>query len=304
MNRFLFTILITTKNRLHDLSITLAKCDALFTNDEVHYIVCDDGSSDGTASFIEEQYPFIQLIQNKESKGLIYSRNKLLDLVTTQFAISLDDDAHFITENPLPIVKKHFEANLHCGLIALRIFWGLDLPQNLNTNAKVEVLQSFVGCGHVWRMDAWRTIENYPEWFIFYGEEDFASYLLFKKNWFINYLPQVLVQHRVDVKSRKNDFDYNLRLRRSLRSGWYLLFMFTPLYLVPRKLIYSIWMQLKRKVFKGELNVLTVLLLAFKDLIVNFPKLIKQCNRLTSKEWEAYSKLSRTKIYWQPGKND
>jgi hypothetical protein len=31
----------------------------------------------------------------------------------------------------------------------------------------VEVLQSFVGCGHVWRMDAWRTIENYPEWFIF-----------------------------------------------------------------------------------------------------------------------------------------
>jgi hypothetical protein len=63
-------------------------------------------------------------------------------------------------------------------------------------------------------------------------------------------------------------------------------------------------MQLKRKVFKGELNVLTVLLLAFKDLIVNFPKLIKQCNRLTSKEWEAYSKLSRTKIYWQPGKND
>jgi hypothetical protein len=27
---------------------------------------------------------------------------------------------------------------------------------------------------------------------------------------------------------------------------------------------------IKRKVFKGELNVLTVLLLAFKDLIVNF----------------------------------
>jgi hypothetical protein len=44
-----------------------------------------------------------------------------------------------------------------------------------------KVLQSFVGCGHVWRMDAWRTIENYPEWFYFYGEEDFASYLLFKK---------------------------------------------------------------------------------------------------------------------------
>ena len=295
-----FTILITTKNRIKDLKITLAKCTDLFSYDQVDYIICDDGSADGSSDFISKQYPFIQLIQNKESKGLIYSRNRLLDLVTTPFAISLDDDAHFITQNPLQIISAYFDANPASGLLAFRIFWGLEAPISTSTNEKDQVVQSFVGCGHVWRMKAWRSIANYPEWFEFYGEEDFASYELFKNNWSIEYVPDILVQHRVNVKARRNDLDHNLRLRRSLRSGWYLLFMFAPLHLMPRKFSYSIWMQLKRKVFKGELNVLLVLLLAFKDLIVNFPKLFKQGKRLSPKEWEVYSKLSPTKIYWQP----
>lgn len=298
-----FTILITTKNRIKDLGITLAKCTTLFSYGEVRYIICDDGSTDGSSDFIAKQYPFIQLIQNKESKGLIYSRNRLLDLVTTPFAISLDDDAHFITQNPLQIISAYFDANPACGLLALRIFWGLEAPTDTFTHEKDQAVQSFVGCGHIWRMDAWRTIENYPDWFVFYGEEDFAAYLLFKNNWSIQYLPAILVQHRVNLKDRKNDLDYKLRLRRSLRSGWYLLFMFTPLHLVPRKFLYSIWMQLKLKVFRGELHVLQILVLALKDVIINFPKLIKHSNRLSSEQWELYSKLSPTKIYWQPERN-
>ncbi|MBC5841432.1 glycosyltransferase [Flavobacterium sp. F-380] len=299
-----FTILITTKNRIKDLKITLAKCTNLFSYDQVDYIICDDGSTDGSSDFISKQYPFIQLIQNKESKGLIYSRNRLLDLVTTPFAISLDDDAHFITQNPLQIISAYFDTNPACGLLAFRIFWGLEEPINTRTNEKNQLVQSFVGCGHVWRMEAWRSIANYPEWFEFYGEEDFASYLLFQNNWSIQYVPDILVQHRVSLKGRKNDPDYKPRLRRSLRSGWYLLFMFTPLYLVPRKFLYSIWMQLKLKVFKGELYVLQVLVLALKDVLINFPKLIKDSNRLSPKQWKAYSQISRAKIYWQPEKNN
>ena len=299
-----FTILITTKNRIKDLRITLAKCTDLFSYDQVNYIICDDGSTDRSHDFIAKQYPLIQLIQNKESKGLIYSRNRLLDLVTTPFAISLDDDAHFITQNPLQIISAYFDANPVSGLLAFRIFWGLEAPISTSTNEKDQVVQSFVGCGHVWRMEAWRSIANYPEWFEFYGEEDFASYELFKNNWSIEYVPDILVQHRVSLKDRKNDPDYKLRLRRSLRSGWYLLFMFTPLHLVPRKFSYSIWMQLKRKVFKGELYVLQVLVLALKDVLINFPKLIKHSNRLSPKQWKACSQISRAKIYWQPEKNN
>lgn len=299
-NSLSFTILITTKNRKTDLAFTLDKIQNLLNRKDVVCIICDDGSTDKTASFLKAEYPNIQLIQNSESKGLIYSRNRLLGLVKSEFAISIDDDSHFVTNKPLESIREYFENHPICGLIALRIFWGLEEPKKIISDEKSERVQGFVGCGHVWRMKAWREIPNYPAWFVFYGEEDFASYQLFKKNWEIHYLPEVLVHHRVDVKSRKNNRDYVIRLRRSLRSGWFLFFLFYPIRMIPKKMAYSIWIQLKMKVFKGDLKVLKALFLALFDLIRMTPKIIKNTNRLTEKEYIEYQKLRRTKIYWQP----
>lgn len=300
MTHATFTILLTTKNRKTDLAVTLAKIQPLLVCDEVACIVCDDGSTDDSAVFVQNQYPQIQLIQHKESKGLIYSRNRLLDLVTTEFAISLDDDAHFITANALSVIADYFAANPNCGVLALRIFWGLVAPHTVVTTEIPTRVQGFVGCGHVWRMKAWRTIPDYPDWFIFYGEEDFASYQLFKNNIEIHYLPEVLVHHRVDVKARKNSSDYTLRLRRSLRSGWYLYFLFYPLRMIPRKMAYSIWMQLQLKVFKGDFKALYALILALSDLIFAVPKIIRNANRLTPEECRIYQKLAPTRVYWKP----
>jgi glycosyltransferase involved in cell wall biosynthesis len=300
MTHATFTILLTTKNRKTDLAVTLAKIQPLLDRDEVACMVCDDGSTDDSAVFVQNQYPQIQLIQNKESKGLIYSRNRLLDLVTTEFAISLDDDAHFITANALSVIADYFAANPNCGVLALRIFWGLAAPHTVVTTETPTRVQGFVGCGHVWRMEAWRTIPDYPDWFIFYGEEDFASYQLFKNNIEIHYLPEVIVHHRVDVKARKNSSDYTLRLRRSLRSGWYLYFLFYPLRMIPRKMAYSIWMQLQLKVFKGDFKALYALILALSDLIFAVPKIIRNANRLTTEEYSIYQKLAPTRVYWKP----
>lgn len=299
MPKAIFTILITTKNRKNDLAFTLEKINYLLEDANVTCIICNDGSSDDTASFLRTNYPSIQLIQNQESKGLIYSRNRLLSMVTTDFAISLDDDAHFVTKNPLEFIKTHFEENTNCGLLALRIFWGFEEPNFIVSNEKSHRVQGFVGCAHVWRMKAWREIPSYPEWFVFYGEEDFASYQLFKKKWEIHYLPEVLVNHRVDVKSRKNNADYVIRLRRSLRSGWFLFFLFYPISIIPKKIIYSIWIQMKLKVFKGDLKALKAIVLALVDLVWSIPKIIKNSNRLTRKEYDTYQKLEPTKIYWQ-----
>lgn len=203
MDNATFSILITTKNRKENLAFTLEKIQYLLDRNDVFCLICDDGSTDGTASYLQTHYPTIRLIQNPKSQGLIYSRNRLMDLVTTEYAISLDDDAHFVTTNPLEIIKNYFEKNDHCGLLALRIFWGLEEPKTIVTHEKAHRVQGFVGCAHAFRMKAWHCIPNYPAWFIFYGEENFASYQLFKKNWKVFYLPEVLVYHRVDIKARK-----------------------------------------------------------------------------------------------------
>jgi GT2 family glycosyltransferase len=302
MSKSTFSILITTKNRITDLIFTLNKISYLLEDSRVNCVVFDDGSVDGTYEYVKENFPSIQIQRNAVSKGYIFCRNKMLNETQSTYAISLDDDAHFVSENPLDFIRKYFEENTKCGLIAFRIYWGVEEPVCKLSNEKSHQVQGFVGCAHVWRMSAWHSIPNYPEWFVFYGEENFASYQLFKKNWEIHYLPEVLVNHRVDVKSRRNEADYAIRLRRSLRSGWYLFFLFYPLRTIARKMAYSLWIQFKLKVFRGDFKALQAILLALLDLALSFPRIIKNSNRLTRKEYDAYNKLPESKIYWQQEK--
>lgn len=299
MNKTNFSILISTKNRIVDLRFTLEKIRCLALDDCVEVVVFDDGSNDGTFEFVTQNYPNIILFRNVISKGYLYCRNKMLNETKADYSISLDDDAHFVTKNPLDAIKKHFDKNSRCGVIALRIFWGLKEPTMTSSNEQTQQVQGFVGCAHAWRMEAWRAIPNYPEWFVFYGEENYATYQLFKRSWEIHYLPEVLVNHRVDVQSRRNNTDYAIRLRRSLRSGWYLFFLFYPLKKIPRKMAYSLWIQFKLKVFKGDLFAMQAILLALMDLLIHMPKIIVNSNRLTKGEIDRYQKLPVTKIFWK-----
>ena len=297
-----FSILITTKNRIEDLKITLTNLAYLVNRKNVEFLVYDDASTDGTLAFLESEYPNFKIFKNNKSLGYIYNRNVLLNSCQGDYAISLDDDAHFLSERVLENIQVYFSEHPKCGLLALRIFWGKYHPEFIETNEQPIRVKSFVGCGHVWNKKAWNDIPNYPEWFVFYGEENFASYCLFKKKWEIHYLPQVLVHHRVDLKSRKKNDDYLIRSQRALRAGWYLYFLFFPFQMIPRKMAYSIWIQFKLKVCKGDFIFLLVIVWALSDLFLSIPKIFKDSNRLTIDEYENYLKITDTKIYWQPEK--
>lgn len=295
-----FSILITTKNRLTDLVFTLNEINFLMERLDVECIICDDGSTDGTFDYIKENLPKIIVFRNEVSKGLIFSRNVLLEKTTAKYAISLDDDAHFLSDNPLEVIENYFIENANCGVVSFRIFWGKNNPTSIQALEKPKRVKGFVGCGHAWRMSDWEIIPNYPDWFIFYGEEDFAAYQLFKKNIEVHYLPTVLVHHRVNVQARKSNQDYQLRQRRSFRSGWYLYFLFYPFSIIPKKLLYTLWIQLKNKTFKGDFKATLGIIQAILDVVLNFPKLLKQSNRLTTSEYQQLLKLPPTKIYWKP----
>ena len=297
---FKFSILISTKNRVNDLLFTLSNCQKLYLNNDIEIVVFDDGSTDLTFEKVKENYPKIIIHRNEISKGYLYCRNKMLNETKADFAISLDDDANFLSHNPLEEIENYFIQNPNCALLSFRIFWGKQEPISLNTSEISHRVKGFVGCGHVWRVSAWKKIPNYPEWFVFYGEEEFASYQLFKINQEIHYLPSVLVQHRVDVKSRKNNTDYALRLRRSLASGWYLYFLFYPLKTIPKKIVYSLWIQLKTKTFKGDFKATSGILNAILDIVLNISKLVKHSNRLSNVEYQEILKLPLNKIYWKP----
>ena len=292
-----FTVVITTRNRISQLSETLKTLDKF---NGLRIIICDDGSKDNTREFILNNYPNVNLINNSKSKGLIYSRNRLMNMVETDYAISLDDDSHFLSFPDFNDINKYLKHSPECALLALRIYWGLNSPQNNLYSQEPHRVKSFVGCGHIWRMSAWKDIPNYPEWFKFYGEEDFASFHLFKRGFEVHYYPDILIHHRVDIKSRKKNKDYIQRTRKALRSGWYLYLMFYPLKEIPRRMIYSIWMQIKLKLFKGDFRAFFGLMMAISDVIFNLPRVLKNSDRLTPQEFNEYMRLEDAKLYWNP----
>ncbi|MFN4026762.1 MAG: glycosyltransferase family 2 protein [Flavobacterium sp.] len=298
-----FAIHIATKNRKDDLLFTLEQVYPLLENPEVTCVVFDDGSDDGTADAVKQQFPKIQLLQNTTSRGYLYCRNVMLNETQADVAISLDDDAHFLSENPLETIGKFFNENPKCGLIAFRIYWSKTPPENPKSTEVSAAVKSFVGCGHAWRMSAWRSIPSYPEWFEFYGEETFASMHLFKNYWEVQYVPEVFVLHRVDLKLRKNQTkDFTLRYRRGLRAGWFAIFLFYPPGKAIHFFLYSLWMQLKTKIFKGQFKVVMPILGALWDLLVLSPNILKNRAAFTAKEFADYAKLKEPKIYWKPEK--
>lgn len=300
MKKAQITVLIATRNRIEDLKITLQKSAFLLQNKEVEFIICDDNSSDGTYQYIKANYPEIKLLKNKCQKGIFYCRNLMFNHVKTKYAITIDDDINFVYPFEVDDVVNYFEANPKCAIMAFRIFWGVLLPNSLNCDELPIKVKSFGAGGHAIKMEDWNTIPKLPEWFIFYGEEDFMSIQLFKKGKEIHYTPNFFVHHRVDLKKRKKEKDYIRRLRFSLRSGWYLYFLFYPWKLIPRRFFYTLWIQMKTKVFKGDFKAFLAILQALGDVIINFPHLLKNANRLSKKEFAEYSKLAETKLYWTP----
>lgn len=296
-----FTILITTKNRREALAFTLQKIGFLLARPEVECILCDDGSDDGTSGFLLENYPEIRLIRHQKSLGLMASRNDLMAAVRTPFAISIDDDLHFITTDVLEQLTRFFEEHPRAAVASFRIYWSQDEPVTTDTAWQPKPMQGYAGGAHAFRMEAWRGIRPYPEWFRFYGEEDFASFQLFRQGWEVWLLPGILVNHRVNIAQRKRHADYTARLRRSLRAGWYLFFLFYPAKVIPRRLAYSVWMQVRLKVFRGDWRALVALLLAATDLVAHLPRLLRERDALSQEEFRAFNDQASTQLYWTEG---
>ncbi|RXP52569.1 glycosyltransferase family 2 protein [Lutibacter sp. HS1-25] len=295
------TLTIATKNKLDELKITLESLKEIILAKKVDCIICDDGSTDDSIiEYLRENYPMILVLKNRKSRGIHFTRNLMFSKVKTPYALCLDDDVSLLTCNSLGLIENYFDKNPKCSVIAFRIFWSKKQPITMICNEDNERVKSFGAGACAWRMSYWRMIPNFLDWFMFYGEEDFAAFHLYKKGLEIHYVPDILVHHRVDVKSRKMESDYKLRLRRSLRSGWYLYLLFYPLKLIPRKFSYTLWMQLKLKVFKGDMKALVAIFLALFDVFLNLPRLLKNSNRLSSYEFEQYQKLTNSKLYWIP----
>jgi len=298
-----FAFLIATKNRCQELQFTLESLAVYIANPAVRCVVFDDGSTDGTSQVIQDHFPAVELWRNDKSKGYLYCRNQLLNKVDADYLISLDDDAHFLSDRVLELIEQNFAAQPRVGVLAFRIFWSTQLPKSTVTSDVPQAVNSYVGCGHVWRKSAWNVIPNYPEWFQFYGEEFWAALQLYRQGFMVQYVPQILVHHRVDQSKRAGKkAEFNFRYRYSLRAGWYTIFLLYPLRQAIYFWIYSLVKQFQKLIWKPQPKIVKPLFLALFDLLRYLPLLLQNRSPLKADLFKQFLQLNEAKIYWNPEK--
>jgi len=85
------TVVIPNYNGLHFLDKCLSSMGAQ-TFDDVHTLVVDNGSTDGSISYIRENFPWVELVELGENTGFDHAVNVGIEKAETPYVLLLNND--------------------------------------------------------------------------------------------------------------------------------------------------------------------------------------------------------------------
>jgi glycosyltransferase involved in cell wall biosynthesis len=101
------TIAIVTKDRRDELRNAVRS--ALEQEGRVEVLVLDDGSSDGTASMVREEFPSVRVVRHADNAGVAVRRNDAAELARGPIIVSIDDDAVFTSPRTVADTLSAFD---------------------------------------------------------------------------------------------------------------------------------------------------------------------------------------------------
>ena len=202
-------------------------------------IVIDNKSQDGTSEMIEDEFPEIILIRNKENRGVAPARNQGITIAKGKYVLILDADVELI-ENSILKLYEFMESNPDCGIVGSKlvsterqlqfsckrfpnllsfIFRRLEY-YNFIKNSKtlryhtmqdwdhkeVKEVDYLIGACQFIRGEVIKKIGMYDDK-IFYGPEDIDFCLrIWKAGWSVMYNPHTQIVHHEQRITKKNIF--------------------------------------------------------------------------------------------------
>jgi len=91
------SVAIITWNAKEKLKNCLHSVARQVQNIEYEIIVADNGSSDGTAEMLDEEFSDLAVIKNRENIGVSRARNQLMRIANGRYILILDDDTELMT---------------------------------------------------------------------------------------------------------------------------------------------------------------------------------------------------------------
>ena len=116
------TISIISTNEKHYLDVLLPQIPLVAAGLKFEVILIDNASNDGTSN-LAKQFPFVQIIQNKDKKFFCANHNMAIERATSKYILLLNPDISFDTSEPcLSRMYKFMEANPDCGIGGCRVY--------------------------------------------------------------------------------------------------------------------------------------------------------------------------------------
>ena len=116
------SFVIITWNGLHYVFNLLKSMKNIITREDVEVILVDNGSEDGTASYIRRAYPSVILIELPSNKGVAYARNRGMEVTQGEYIVILDNDV-IMKDEVFHGVFSYMEQHPQVGLASCQLYY-------------------------------------------------------------------------------------------------------------------------------------------------------------------------------------
>ncbi|MBO7317623.1 MAG: glycosyltransferase family 2 protein [Bacteroidales bacterium] len=115
------SVVLICWNSLNYLREALASLqETLTASTESEIIIIDNGSTDGTDTFIATHYPQVTYRRLPENRGVAYARNRGIELAQGQYVWLLDDDT-IANSEALNEMLQYMHTHPQCGICGCRL---------------------------------------------------------------------------------------------------------------------------------------------------------------------------------------
>ncbi len=186
-------------------------------------IVVDNASTDGSADMLQQKFPTVMRIENRENRGFGAANNQALRIMTGRYALLLNSDA-VLTENAVSelfdCMEKHPDAAMACGQLLnfdgsrqnsiaafptlltlmtntslLEYLFPRRFPSKRYRHLGVVEVDSGIGACLLVRKEAIDAVGMFDERYHFFFEETDWAYQMRRAGWKVLHVPTAFIYH-------------------------------------------------------------------------------------------------------------
>lgn len=216
------------------------------TNQDFEILVIDNASEDGSADYIEKNYPEIKLVRLEQNFGFCRAVNEGIKRTVTPYLILLNNDTecdpHFVDElfkaidsnerifsvSSKMLQMYHPELIDGAGDLYCALGWAFARGKDKNKSRYEKECNVFSACGGaaIYRRSVFEQIGYFDEFHFTYLEDVDVGYRARIMGYINRYTPKAVVYHAGSgtTGSRYNSF----KVRIAARNSWYVIYKNMP----------------------------------------------------------------------------